>query len=131
MATKLTKRQQTLQDALAVLKQPTSIAEGVATLQSAVKSVAKFDETFELHIRLGINMKHADQQIRTTCVLPEGTGKTIRVAVIAKGEKVSEAQAAGAEVVGSEDLIERIKTENFFDFDETLFTSRYNSCLQN
>jgi large subunit ribosomal protein L1 len=116
MATKLTKRQQTLQDALAVLKQPTSISEGVATLQSAVKSVAKFDETFELHIRLGINMKHADQQIRTTCVLPEGPCKTIRVAVIAKGEKVSEAQAAGAEVVGSEDLIDRIKNENFFDF---------------
>ncbi|MCX5921528.1 MAG: 50S ribosomal protein L1 [Candidatus Melainabacteria bacterium] len=122
MATKLTKRQQTLQDALAVLKQPTSITEGVATLQSAVKSVAKFDETFELHIRLGINMKHADQQIRTTVVLPEGTGKTIRVAVIAKGEKVSEAQAAGAEVVGSEDLIERIKTENFFDFDVLIAT---------
>ena len=122
MATKLTKRQQTLQDALAVLKQPTSIAEGVATLQSAVKSVAKFDETFELHIRLGINMKHADQQIRTTCVLPEGTGKTIRVAVIAKGEKVSEAQAAGAEVVGSEDLIDRIKNENFFDFDVLIAT---------
>ncbi|MCS6265950.1 MAG: 50S ribosomal protein L1 [Vampirovibrio sp.] len=122
MATKLTKRQQTLQDALAVLKQPTSISEGVATLQSAVKSVAKFDETFELHIRLGINMKHADQQIRTTCVLPEGTGKTIRVAVIAKGEKVSEAQAAGAEVVGSEDLIDRIKNENFFDFDVLIAT---------
>lgn len=122
MATKLTKRQQTLQDALAVLKQPTSIAEGVATLQFAVKSVAKFDETFELHIRLGINMKHADQQIRTTCVLPEGTGKTIRVAVIAKGEKVSEAQAAGAEVVGSEDLIDRIKNENFFDFDVLIAT---------
>lgn len=122
MATKLTKRQQTLQDALAVLKQPTSIAEGVATLQSAVKSVAKFDETFELHIRLGINMKHADQQIRTTCVLPEGTGKTIRVAVIAKGEKVSEAQVAGAEVVGSEDLIDRIKNDNFFDFDVLIAT---------
>jgi large subunit ribosomal protein L1 len=122
MATKLTKRQQKLQDALAVLKQPTSISEGVATLQSAVKSVAKFDETFELHIRLGINMKHADQQIRTTCVLPEGTGKTIRVAVIAKGEKVSEAQAAGAEVVGSEDLIDRIKNENFFDFDVLIAT---------
>jgi len=122
MATKLTKRQQTLQDALAVLKQPTSISEGVATLQSAVKSVAKFDETFELHIRLGINMKHADQQIRTTCVLPEGTGKTIRVAVIAKGEKVSEAQAAGAEIVGSEDLIDRIKNENFFDFDVLIAT---------
>ena len=77
MATKLTKRQQTLQDALAVLKQPTSISEGVATLQSAVKSVAKFDETFELHIRLGINMKHADQQIRTHCKAKNSRGYTV------------------------------------------------------
>lgn len=122
MSTKLTKRQQKLQEALSVLKQPTSMTEGVATLQSAVKSVAKFDETLELHIRLGINMKHADQQIRTTCVLPEGTGKTIRVAVIAKGEKVGEAQAAGADVVGSDELIDRIKNENFFEFDVLIAT---------
>lgn len=122
MAKKLTKRQQALKQALAPLAQPALLREGVSTLQEAVKAVSKFDETMEVHIRLGINMKHADQQVRTTTVLPEGTGKTVRVAVVAKGEKVAEAQAAGADIVGSDELIERIEKEAFFDYDVLIAT---------
>lgn len=122
MATKLTKRQQKFQQVLATLEQPTSAQEGVATLKQMLDGLSKFDETVECHIRLGINMKHADQQVRTTCVLPEGTGKSIRVAVVAKGEKVNEAREAGAEVVGSDELLERIQKENFLDFDVLVAT---------
>jgi large subunit ribosomal protein L1 len=122
MATNKTKRQQKMQELLAGVQQPTSLNEGVATLQSVLKEVSKYNESVELHIRLGINMKHADQQIRTTVVLPEGTGKTVRVAVIAKGEKVNEAKEAGADFSGSEELLERIQKENFFDFDVLIAT---------
>ncbi len=121
MATKLTKRQQAFQTALADVKQPTSATEGVAALLNAINGTKKFDESIEMHMRLGINMKHADQQIRTTCALPEGTGKVVRVAVIAKGEKVAEANAAGADFAGSEDLIERME-QGFFDFDVLIAT---------
>jgi large subunit ribosomal protein L1 len=122
MATKKTKRQAKMDEILSGVQQPTSLHEGVATLQSVLKEVSKYNESVELHVRLGINMKHADQQVRTTVVLPEGTGKTVRVAVIAKGEKVSEAKEAGADFYGSEELLERIQNENFFDFDVLIAT---------
>jgi large subunit ribosomal protein L1 len=119
---KPTKREQHYKVALSKLEGPAAPEEGLAILREALKGVSKFDESFECHVRLGINMKHADQQVRTTVVLPEGTGKTVRVAVIAKGEKVGEATAAGADVVGSDDLLERIQKENFFEFDVLIAT---------
>lgn len=78
---------------------------------------AKFDETVEIHIRLGVDSRHADQQVRGAVVLPNGTGKTLKVLVFAKGPKATEAEAAGADYVGAEDLSDKIKNENWFDFD--------------
>ena len=78
---------------------------------------AKFDETVEVHVRLGVDSRHADQQVRGAVVLPNGTGKTVRVAVFAKGPEADAAAAAGAEVVGAEDLVARIQGEGFMDFD--------------
>ncbi len=80
-------------------------------------SVAKFDETVEAHIRLGVDSRHADQQVRGAVVLPHGTGKTVRILVFAKGDKASEAEKAGADFVGAEDLVSKIQSENWFDFD--------------
>jgi large subunit ribosomal protein L1 len=84
-------------------------------------ATAKFDETVEAHLRLGINVKHADQQVRSTVGLPAGTGKTVRVAVIAKGDKIKEAEAAGADVAGGDELIPRIQ-EGWMDFDLLIAT---------
>ncbi len=78
---------------------------------------AKFDETVEVHVRLGVDSRHADQQVRGAVVLPNGTGKKVRVAVFDKGDKVQAAIDAGAEIVGGEDLMERIQKENFMEFD--------------
>lgn len=78
---------------------------------------AKFDETVEVHVRLGVDSRHADQQVRGAVVLPNGTGKNVRVAVFAKNDKAKDAQAAGADYVGAEDLMERIQKEGFMDFD--------------
>lgn len=87
-------------------------------LDLAVKtSTAKFDSTIEAHIRLGVDSRHADQQVRGAVILPNGTGKNVRVAVFAKGDAAKAAEAAGADVVGAEDLVERIQKENFLDFD--------------
>ncbi len=80
-------------------------------------STAKFDETVELHFRLGVDGRHADQQIRGAMVLPHGTGKSQTVLVIAKGDKAQEAEEAGADYVGAEDMIEKIQKENWLDFD--------------
>lgn len=83
---------------------------------------AKFDESLELHVRLGVDPRHADQQVRGVCVLPNGTGKKVRVLVFAKGVKADEAQAAGADYVGAEELITKIQKENWFDFDACITT---------
>ena len=92
-------------------------------LDLAVKTAkAKFDETIELHVRLGVDPRHADQQVRGAIVLPHGTGKTKKVLVFAKGEKAAEAQAAGADFVGAEDLVQKIQSENWFDFDIVVAT---------
>ena len=85
-------------------------------------SRAKFDETVELHVRLGVDSRHADQQVRGAVVLPHGTGKTARVLVICKEERQQEAQDAGADFVGGDDMIERIQKENFFDYDAIVTT---------
>ena len=80
-------------------------------------SKAKFDETIEIHVRLGVDSRHADQQVRGAVVLPNGTGKTVRTLVFAKGDKADAAKAAGADYVGEMDLVEKITKENWFEFD--------------
>ncbi|MBR2341836.1 MAG: 50S ribosomal protein L1 [Clostridia bacterium] len=94
--------------------------EAVNVLLETAK--AKFDETIELHVRLGVDPRQADQQVRGVLVLPHGTGKTKRVLVIAKGAKADAAQAAGADYVGAEELIAKIQNENWFDFDVMITT---------
>lgn len=96
----------------------------VADAISLVKktAIAKFDETVEAHVRLGVDGRHADQQVRGAVVLPHGTGKTVRVLVFAKGDKVAEAEAAGADFVGGEELIPRIQNEGWFEFDVVVAT---------
>ena len=92
-------------------------------LDLAVKTAkAKFDETIELHVRLGVDPRHADQQVRGAVVLPNGTGRTVRVLVIAKGEKAKEAEAAGADFVGAEEMVQKIQSENWFDYDVVVAT---------
>ena len=83
---------------------------------------AKFDETVELHVKLGVDSKHAEQQVRGTVVLPHGTGKTLKVLVFAKGDKATEAEQAGADFVGAEELIPKIEKENWFDYDVIVAT---------
>ena len=83
---------------------------------------AKFDETVELHIKLGVDSRHADQQVRGAIVLPHGTGKTVRVLVFAKGDKADAAREAGADFVGDDDLVKKIQTENWFGFDVCVAT---------
>ena len=97
-----------------------SAEEAVALVKKASK--AKFDETVEAHIRTGCDGRHAEQQIRGAVVLPHGTGKTVRVLVFAKGAKATEAEAAGADFVGGEELIPKIQNEGWFDFDVVVAT---------
>ena len=101
-----------------------SVAYEPADAISVVKKTAsaKFDETVEVHIRTGCDGRHADQQVRGAVVLPNGTGKTVRVLVFAKGAKLDEAQAAGADFVGGEELIPRIQNDGWFDFDVVVAT---------
>ena len=99
----------------------------VYDMAEALKNVcdiagAKFDETVEVHIKLGVDGRHADQQVRGAVVLPNGTGKTKRVLVFAKGAKAQEAEAAGADYVGAEDMAQKIQTESWFDFDAVVAT---------
>ncbi len=95
----------------------------VEALDLAVKTAkAKFDETIEIHIRLGVDPRHADQQVRGAVVLPHGTGRSVKVLVFAKGDKAKEAEAAGAEFVGAEELVSKIQNENWFDYDVVVAT---------
>jgi len=96
------------------------VEEAVKILKETTK--AKFDESIEMHIRLGVDGRHADQQVRGAMVLPHGTGKAKSVLVIAKGDKATEAEKAGADFVGAEDMIEKIQKENWFDFDVLVAT---------
>lgn len=97
--------------------------DSAEALDLTVKTAtAKFDETIEAHIRLGVDSRHADQQVRGAVVLPNGTGKNVRVAVFAKGDDAKAAEAAGAEVVGAEDLVARIQGEGWMDFDVAIAT---------
>ena len=83
---------------------------------------AKFDETVEVHVKLGVDSRHADQQVRGVIVLPNGTGKNVKVLCLAKGEKADQAKEAGADFVGAEELVQKIQTENWFDFDVIITT---------
>ncbi len=96
------------------------VAEAVSLVKKS--AVAKFDETIEVHVRTGCDGRHAEQQIRGAVVLPHGTGKTVRVLVFAKGTKLDEAQAAGADFVGGEELIPKIQNEGWLDFDVVVAT---------
>ena len=96
------------------------VSEAVSIVKKSAS--AKFDETVECHIRLGVDGRHADQQVRGAVVLPHGTGKTVRVLVFAKGAKLDEAQAAGADYVGGEELIPKIQNEGWLDFDVVVAT---------
>lgn len=118
---KLTKKKQKIKELLEGFNQPTNAKEALAKLQEISGQVAKFDETVECHMRLGIDVKRADQQVRSTTVLPAGLGKEVRVCVIAKGTKVNEALEAGADFAGTEDIIEKI-SGGWFEFDTLIAT---------
>ena len=96
------------------------VAEAVALVKKT--AVAKFDETVEAHVRLGVDGRHADQQVRGAVVLPHGTGKSVRVLVFAKGDKLTEAENAGADHVGGEELIPKIQNDGWFEFDVVVAT---------
>ena len=96
------------------------VDEAVALVLDTAK--AKFDETVELHVRLGVDPKQADQQVRGVLVLPNGTGKNVKVLVLAKGDKADQAKEAGADFVGAEEMIQKIQTENWFDYDVIITT---------
>lgn len=100
-----------------------AVYEAEDAIKLAVQTAtAKFDETIEVHFRLGVDGRQADQQVRGTVVLPAGTGKNVKVLVIAKGDKADEAKAAGADVVGAEEIITKISTQNWLDFDVCITT---------
>ena len=118
---KLTKKQKKINEMLADFAQPTSAMAAITKLQEIAAATSKFDETLEVHMRLGIDVKHADQQIRSTTVLPAGLGKEVRVCVIAKADLVAAAKAAGAEEAGSEEIIDKI-AGGWFEFDTLIAT---------
>jgi len=101
----------------------TKLYDPVEAIELVQKTApAKFDETVEVHVKLGVDSRHADQQVRGAVVLPHGTGKTVRVLVFAKGEKATEAEQNGADYVGAEDLVNKIQKENWFEFDAVVAT---------
>ena len=102
------------------MKKLYSAKEAIEIIEKMPKT--KFDQTVELHVKLGVDSKHADQQVRGTVVLPNGTGKTQRVLVFAKGDKAKEAEEAGADFVGAEELVPKIEKENWFDYDVIVAT---------
>lgn len=118
---KITKKQKKMQEMLEGFQQPSSSLEAIKKLQEISKEVSKFNETVECHFRLGIEVKHADQQIRSTVVLPAGLGKEVKVCVIAKGPKATEAKEAGADAAGAEEIIEKIEN-GWFEFDTLIAT---------
>jgi len=107
----------------AKLVERAKLYEATEAVEIAIKAAsAKFDETVELHLRLGVDSRHADQQVRGAVVLPHGTGRKVRVLVFAKGDKAVEAEKAGAEVVGAEELVSKIQNDNWFEFDVVVAT---------
>lgn len=116
------KRGKKYQDSAKIVDRATYYEVGEA-MDLAVKTAkAKFDETVEVHVKLGVDGRHADQQVRGAIVLPHGTGKSKKVLVFAKGDKAKEAEAAGADFVGADELAKKIQTENWFDFDVVVAT---------
>ncbi len=118
---KLTKKQQKINEMMEGFAQPATAKDALSKLQEISKAVSKFDETVECHMRLGIDVKQADQQVRSTTVLPAGLGKEVRVCVIAKGAKATEAKEAGADEAGAEDVIAKIEG-GWFEFDTLIAT---------
>src|SRR5574344_1227309 len=118
---KLTKKQKKINEMMEGFQQPASGKDAIKKLQEVANEVSKFDETVECHLRLGIDVKHADQQIRSTVVLPAGLGKEVRVCVIAKGTKATEAKEAGADEAGAEEIIDKIQG-GWFEFDTLIAT---------
>ena len=118
---KLTKKQKKIQELMEGFNQPATAADAIDMLQKVASETSKFDETVECHMRLGIEVKHADQQVRSTTVLPAGLGKTVRVCVIAKADKAALAKEAGADEAGAEEVIEKIQN-GWFEFDTLIAT---------
>jgi len=115
---KLTKKTKASREHLP--KGAVAVVEAVAAIAAMPK--AKFDESLDIAIQLGVDPRHADQMVRGSITLPNGTGKSVRVAVFARGPKAEEAKAAGADVIGAEDLVEKVQKENFLDFDRVVAT---------
>src|SRR5574344_95956 len=118
---KLTKRQKKEQEMMEGFVQPSTVKNAIDKLKEVADATVKFDETLECHMKLGIDVKRADQQVRSTTVLPAGLGKTVRVCVIAKGPKVQESKDAGADFAGTEDIIDKI-SDGWFEFDTLIAT---------
>lgn len=116
------KRGKKYKDAAAKIERATLYDVSEAMAKVVETGTAKFDETVEVHVRLGVDGRHADQQVRGAIVLPNGTGKEVKVLVFAKGEKETEAKNAGADYVGADELAEKIQKENWFDFDVVVAT---------
>lgn len=118
---KLTKKQKKMQEMLEGFNQPSTAVDAIKKLKEISNEVSKFNETVECHMRLGIDVRQADQQIRSTVVLPAGLGKEVKVCVIAKGAKATEATEAGADFAGAEEIIEKI-AGGWFEFDTLIAT---------